>query len=94
MISVSKRHAVVDCGLKALGMDHGNPAIDAARVVVVSDEHITFVPEQPVRVGDRIRVRPCTWTPRWRTTSGCTWWTATTSWRPGRSISAVGRRAG
>jgi D-threonine aldolase len=58
VISVSRRHAVVDCGLKALGMDHGNPAIDDARVIVVSDEHITFVPDQPVRVGDRVRVWP------------------------------------
>jgi D-serine deaminase-like pyridoxal phosphate-dependent protein len=58
VISVSPRHAVVDCGLKALGMDHGNPAIDDGRVIVVSDEHITFVPGSPVRVGDRIRVWP------------------------------------
>ena len=31
------------CGLKALGMDHGNPAIDGATVWFCSDEHVTFV---------------------------------------------------
>jgi D-serine deaminase-like pyridoxal phosphate-dependent protein len=58
VISVSAGYAVADCGLKALGMDHGNPKIDAAQVLFCSDEHITFVPETPVRVGDRIRVWP------------------------------------
>ena len=29
-------------------MDHGNPSIDAARVLFVSDEHVTFVPESRV----------------------------------------------
>jgi D-serine deaminase-like pyridoxal phosphate-dependent protein len=57
-ISVSPGFAVADCGLKALGMDHGNPAIDAARVLFVSDEHVTFVPEARVRVGDLVRVWP------------------------------------
>ncbi|MGZ6885203.1 MAG: alanine racemase [Acidimicrobiia bacterium] len=58
VISVSPDHAVVDCGLKALGMDHGNPTVDDARVLVVSDEHITFRSEAAVRVGDRLRVWP------------------------------------
>lgn len=58
VISVSARYAVADCGLKALGMDHGNPAIPNARVRFCSDEHITFTPEKPVSVGDRIRVIP------------------------------------
>ena len=52
VISVSKDFAVADCGLKALGMDHGNPAIDGARVWFCSDEHVTFAPDAPVRVGD------------------------------------------
>ena len=30
----------------------------AGRVLVVSDEHLTFQPEAPVRVGDRVRVWP------------------------------------
>ncbi len=58
VISVSARWAVVDCGLKALGMDHGNPTIEAARVHVVSDEHITFTPAAAAHVGDRVRVWP------------------------------------
>lgn len=54
------RHAVADCGLKALSTDHGNPAIDGAKVWFCSDEHITFAPgpDRPVEVGDRIRVTP------------------------------------
>jgi D-serine deaminase-like pyridoxal phosphate-dependent protein len=58
VISVADSYAVADCGLKALGMDHGNPSVDAARVWFCSDEHITFAPEAPVAVGDRIRVWP------------------------------------
>jgi D-serine deaminase-like pyridoxal phosphate-dependent protein len=58
VISIAPAYAVADCGLKALGMDHGNPAIDGAQVLFCSDEHITFVPEKPVCVGDRVRVRP------------------------------------
>jgi D-serine deaminase-like pyridoxal phosphate-dependent protein len=58
VISVAPAYAVADCGLKALGMDHGNPAMDGAQVLFCSDEHITFVSERPVRVGDRVRVWP------------------------------------
>jgi D-serine deaminase-like pyridoxal phosphate-dependent protein len=58
VISVAPAYAVADCGLKALGMDHGNPAIDGAQVLLCSDEHITFVPEKLVCVGDRLRVWP------------------------------------
>jgi D-serine deaminase-like pyridoxal phosphate-dependent protein len=58
VISVSRDWAVADCGLKALGMDHGPPTIDRAAVFVVSDEHVTFRPESRVRVGDRVRVWP------------------------------------
>jgi D-serine deaminase-like pyridoxal phosphate-dependent protein len=50
--------AVADVGLKALGMDHGNPVVPGAQVWFCSDEHLTFGPEEPVRVGDRIRVLP------------------------------------
>jgi D-serine deaminase-like pyridoxal phosphate-dependent protein len=49
---------VADCGLKALGMDHGNPRIDGAKVWFCSDEHVTFAPERNLRVGDRLRVWP------------------------------------
>lgn len=58
VISVSGGHAVADCGLKALGMDHGHPAIDDSEVWFVADEHVVFAPASPVRVGDRVRVRP------------------------------------
>jgi D-serine deaminase-like pyridoxal phosphate-dependent protein len=58
VISVSERYAVADCGLKALGMDHGDPTIDGAKVWFCSDEHVTFAPQSPVRVGDHVRVRP------------------------------------
>jgi D-serine deaminase-like pyridoxal phosphate-dependent protein len=60
VISVSHAgYAVADCGLKALGMDRGKPDIEGGGTVLgVSDEHITFVPDTPVTVGDRIRVIP------------------------------------
>jgi D-serine deaminase-like pyridoxal phosphate-dependent protein len=58
VISVSPGWAVADCGLKALGMDHGNPSIEGAEVWFCSDEHVVFAPESPLRVGDRIRVLP------------------------------------
>ncbi|HZU17946.1 MAG TPA: alanine racemase [Candidatus Dormibacteraeota bacterium] len=60
VISVSPRgHAVLDCGLKALGMDHGKPEIAGGHeVLLVSDEHITFLPAGRVRVGERLRVLP------------------------------------
>lgn len=58
VISVSKAYVVVNCGLKALGMDHGNPAIDGGRVWFCSDEHTTFSAEAPVKLGEQVRVRP------------------------------------
>ena len=58
VISVSPGYAVADCGLKALGMDHGNPDIEGATVFFCSDEHVTFIPDETARVGDRIMVRP------------------------------------
>ncbi|HVA73159.1 MAG TPA: alanine racemase [Acidimicrobiales bacterium] len=54
--------AVADCGLKALGMDHGNPSMaDGSLVWFCSDEHITFSPPEGgslPRVGDRVQVVP------------------------------------
>jgi D-serine deaminase-like pyridoxal phosphate-dependent protein len=58
VISVSANWAVADCGLKALGMDHGNPSIEGSEVWFCSDEHLTFAPGARVRVGDRISVLP------------------------------------
>lgn len=55
------RWAVVDGGLKSLGMDHGNPSIEGASVWFCSDEHITFsTPDgAPLpRVGDKAHVFP------------------------------------
>ncbi len=53
--------AVADCGLKALGMDHGNPRIPGATVWFCSDEHITFSPDEgrPLpALGEQIEVVP------------------------------------
>jgi len=63
VISVNRTqgYAVADVGLKALGMDHGNPSVDGMVVWFCSDEHLTFSPTDGVglpAVGDRIRVRP------------------------------------
>jgi D-serine deaminase-like pyridoxal phosphate-dependent protein len=63
VISVSQRGwAVADCGLKALGMDHGNPSMaDGSAVRFCSDEHVTFAPPPGgslPAVGDLVRVIP------------------------------------
>ena len=58
VISVSPGWAVADCGLKALGMDHGDPTVPDADVWFCSDEHLTFAPRRRIKVGDRIRVLP------------------------------------
>ena len=67
-------YVIGDAGLKAFGMDHGNPALPGGRVLFCSDEHVTFVPGRaeedtapsPIgwelgaspKVGDRIRLVP------------------------------------
>ena len=58
VIHANPKWCVADCGLKALGMDHGNPSISGAAVMFCSDEHVTFTPDSPLRVGDRVLVRP------------------------------------
>jgi D-serine deaminase-like pyridoxal phosphate-dependent protein len=63
VISVNERggFAVADCGLKSLGMDHGNPTIEGADVWFCSDEHTTFSAADGTAlpaVGDHVRVRP------------------------------------
>ena len=59
VISVSEDgYAVADCGVKAVGMDHGNPEVEGGIVLGMSDEHVTFVPDETVAVGDLVRVLP------------------------------------
>jgi len=56
-----KGWAVLDCGLKAFGMDHGDPTVlDVGDCWFVSDEHLTFGLDgaAAVAVGDRVRVIP------------------------------------
>jgi D-serine deaminase-like pyridoxal phosphate-dependent protein len=57
--------AVVDIGLKSLGMDHGNPTVPGAAVWFCSDEHTTFSMDGSIdhsaalpSVGERVRVLP------------------------------------
>jgi D-threonine aldolase len=56
VISSSPGWAVGDAGLKAFGMDHGNPELKAGTVLFCSDEHVTFTPPRPV--GDRAWLIP------------------------------------
>lgn len=56
IISASPDWAVMDVGLKSLGMDHGNPTLPGALVWFCSDEHTTFSPSRVV--GDRARLVP------------------------------------
>jgi len=62
VISVNQRGwAVLDVGLKALAMDHGNPTVEGGKLWFVSDEHTTYAPVdggQLPKVGDRVRVIP------------------------------------
>ncbi len=58
VISVSKDFAVADSGLKSMGMDHGNPSLDGAKVWFCSDEHLTFSREETPRVGEKLRIVP------------------------------------
>lgn len=53
--------AVADAGLKAFGMDHGNPVIaepDGAAVWFLSDEHVTFSCDPLPKPGDRVKLVP------------------------------------
>jgi D-threonine aldolase len=62
VISRSPQWSVADAGLKAFGMDHGNPALDGAEIRFCSDEHTVFADHDgfaPARsVGDRVRLVP------------------------------------
>lgn len=51
--------AVLDAGLKAFGMDHGNPTWPDGDLFFCADEHTTLLdPEGRLRVGDRVRLQP------------------------------------
>lgn len=62
VVSVNpKGWAVADAGLKAFGMDHGNPTLPGATVLYCSDEHTVFSPAEGgalPAVGDRVRFVP------------------------------------
>ncbi|HET9896120.1 MAG TPA: alanine racemase [Streptosporangiaceae bacterium] len=56
VISASPEWAVADAGLKAFGMDHGNPSLDGADLWYCSDEHTVFSAPRPV--GSRVKLVP------------------------------------
>jgi D-serine deaminase-like pyridoxal phosphate-dependent protein len=56
VVSSASEWSVADAGLKAFGMDHGNPELDGSTVWFCSDEHTTFDP--PRKVGDRVMLVP------------------------------------
>lgn len=64
VVSASAKHAVADVGLKAMGMDHGNPTLSTldgrdAAVWFLSDEHVTFAqPAGAIKVGERVLLAP------------------------------------
>ena len=58
IVSINSNFVVADAGLKAFGMDHGNPTLEGAEVLFCSDEHVTFRSESPAKVGDRVLLRP------------------------------------
>ncbi|HVV75418.1 MAG TPA: alanine racemase [Mycobacteriales bacterium] len=61
VISVGDGWVVADAGLKAFGMDHGNPALPGMLIWYCSDEHVVFSAEEGQAlpsVGDRVRLEP------------------------------------
>lgn len=58
VVSIAPKYAVCDAGLKAQGMDHGNPTCLDGEVLYCSDEHTNLVPNHPTRVGDRVTLVP------------------------------------
>ncbi|MBJ7452139.1 MAG: alanine racemase [Blastococcus sp.] len=59
-VNSSQGYAVADAGLKAFGMDHGNPTLPGAAVWYCSDEHTIFSMKDDSlpTVGDRVRLVP------------------------------------
>jgi len=62
VISVNRSGwAVLDAGLKAIAMDHGNPTVESGSLWFVSDEHTVYSPAENASlpaVGDRVRIVP------------------------------------
>ncbi|MEY2460504.1 MAG: hypothetical protein QOG30_2334 [Acidimicrobiaceae bacterium] len=62
VISVNRSGwAVLDAGLKAIAMDHGNPTVEGGNLWFVADEHTVYSPEDGgslPAVGDRVRIIP------------------------------------
>ena len=58
VVSVAEKFAVCDAGLKAQGMDHGNPSWGDGEIMFCSDEHTNLVPDNSVKVGDRVSLTP------------------------------------
>ncbi len=58
VVSVAEKFAVCDAGLKAQGMDHGNPGWAGGEILFCSDEHTNLVAESSLSVGDRVRLIP------------------------------------
>lgn len=58
--SPAKGWAVADAGLKAFGMDHGDPELEGHPVFFCSDEHTTFLAADGAlpAVGERVRMTP------------------------------------
>jgi D-serine deaminase-like pyridoxal phosphate-dependent protein len=58
IVSVAEKFAVCDAGLKAQGMDHGNPSWVDGEILFCSDEHTNLVPDGSLKVGDRVSLVP------------------------------------
>jgi len=56
VISSSPGWSVGNAGLKAFGMDHGNPELTDGQVLFCSDEHVTVTPARPL--GERLWLAP------------------------------------
>ena len=97
VISVNPRgYAVADCGLKALGMDHGNPTHRRRGRSGSAPTSTSRSPPERARCPASATASACcrpTSTRPSPTTSACTWSTATRSSRHGRSTCGAGDRA-
>ena len=91
VISVSKDWAVADCGLKALGMDHGNPVSrGCGRVVLLGRARRLCAGDTTARLETGFGCSLPMSIPPWRTTSASLSSTAKTSSTSGRSTSGAG----